>query len=106
MSPTEWSVVVITKVWTAHVPMEVFRLKVKHEQMRQQLPESTRYLCNCILAESGGRVYLVCFLLLQLSDLTLSHYFEPIAPLVILTGGNHQLSNLPRIPESFRRGPD
>ena len=27
-------------------------------------------------------------------------------PLVILTGGNHQLSNLPRIPESFRRGPD
>ena len=43
---------------------------------------------------------------LQLSDLTLSHYFEPIAPLVILPGGNHQLSNLPCIPESFRRGPD
>ena len=27
-------------------------------------------------------------------------------PLVISTSGNHQLSKLPRIPESFRRGPD
>ena len=25
---------------------------------------------------------------------------------MILTGGNHPVLNLPRIPESFRRGPD
>ena len=62
---------VITEVWTAHVPMEVFRLNVKHEHIRQQLPEATGYLCDCILAESGRRFYLVCFLFLQLSDLTL-----------------------------------
>src|SRR5258705_3612547 len=85
---------------------KLLRLKVTQEHIRRQLPESTRYLCNCILTESDGRVYLVCFLLLQLSDLTLSHYFESIAPLVILTCRNHQLSNLSRIPESFRRGPD
>src|SRR6476660_1410243 len=77
---------VITEVWTAHVPMEVFRLNVKHEHIRQQLPEATGYLRNCILAESIRRFYLVCFLLLQLSDLTVSH--------------------LQRIPETFWRRPD
>jgi len=77
---------VITEVWTAHVPMEVFRLNVKHEHIRQQLPEATGYLCDCILAESGRRFHLVYFLLLQLSDLTVSH--------------------LQRIPETFWRRPD
>src|SRR5215216_3487591 len=63
---------VITEVWTAHVPMEVFRLNVKHEHIRQQLPKATGYFRDCILAESGRRFYLVCFLLLQLNDLSLS----------------------------------
>jgi len=66
--------------------MEVFRFIVMHEHIRQQLPEAAGYLCDGILAESIRRFYLVCFLLLQLSDLTLCH--------------------LQRIPETFWRRPD
>ena len=46
-------------------PMEVFRLNVKHEHIRQQLPEATGYFRDCILAQSGRCFYLVCFLLLH-----------------------------------------
>jgi len=62
--------------------MEVFRLNVKHEHIRQQLPKATKYFCECIRAESCKRFYFVYFLLLSVE-------------------GPH----LQRIPETFWRRP-
>ena len=52
--------------------MEVFRLNVKHEHVRQQLPKATGYFCDCIRAESGklSTLFISCFF--QLKDLIYS----------------------------------
>ena len=52
--------------------MEVFRLNVKHEHIRQQLPKATGYFYDCIRGESGKRFYFVFSCFFQLKDLIYS----------------------------------
>jgi len=65
--------VVIAKVGTADVPMEVFRLDIKREYIGQQLPQIARDLGDRFIAEIGWCIETIYFPPLQLSCIALSH---------------------------------